>query len=208
MEVSKVLLILNEDFSFKIEDLINLKEIQKISPEKVSILNSLKEMKLIQISDDFKIGKILIGETASVINLINLPNKVSKESLLKILKIKENSIQRLYKQSLYWTIVCDDNLTNKLIDETLRNVKFEDNSMLKYEFTQMKEIQQKLMKKINHSNYLKEADSLKASGNSGLGQYGNDTRKDSKNWKNSVSSSNEAFSWRKKSDYSSNSKDE
>ena len=66
-------------------------------------------------------------------------------------------------------------------------------------------------KKINHQNYLKEADSLKASGANGSVSYSD--RKDSRGGhKNSMNSNgnsnNETLSWRKNSDISVNSKKE
>ena len=143
-----------------------------------------------------------------MINLINVPNKIKKDSLLNILKITENSIERIYKQSLYWTIVCDNRETFKRIDENMRNIKFEENKCLKFEITLFKDIISKISKKINHQSYLKEADTLKGSSNSALNlKDSSEMRKDSKNWKTSTNESS-SLSWRKQSDYSNNSKDE
>lgn len=142
-----------------------------------------------------------------MINLINVPNKIKKDSLLNILKITENSLERIYKQSLYWTIVCDNREIFNRIDENMRNIKFEENKSLKFEITLFKDIISKISKKINHQSYLKEADTLKGSSNSALSVKDNgEIRKDSKNWKTSTNES--SLSWRKQSDYSNNSKDE
>jgi hypothetical protein len=208
LEVSNALHIINEDFSFKVEEFLNLKEVQKISTDSELILKLLKRLKFIKLSDD-DTAQIIFSESAKIINLINVPNKIGRESLMKILKITEESIDRFYKQSLYWIIVCDGKETSNKLDETMRNIKFEDNSHLKFEVSLIKDIKIVIAKKINHHNYLKEADSLKAGG-SGLGvSNGNlGDRKDSRGWRNSLNSSNEAFSWRKKSDYSNSSKDE
>ena len=130
--------------------------------------------------------------------------------MLKILKISEESLERFYKQSLYWIIVCDKkNIFDKL-DETLRNIKFEDNNQLKFEITLIKDAKKIAEKKINHHNYLKEADNLKASGANGSVSYPDrkDSRGGYKNSTNSNGNNNETLSWRKKSDYSVNSKDE
>lgn len=160
-------------------------------------------------SQDNKTANINFCESVKIINLINVPNKIGREALMNVLKIKEDSIERLYKQSLYWTIVCDNKEINLKLDETMRNIKFEDNNPLRFEITLIEEVKQLLSKKINHNNYLKEADSLKAAGASGLGVSGSyGDRKDSRGWKNSLGASGEALGWRKKSDFSSSSKDE
>lgn len=209
LEVSKVLSILHDNFTFKIDEFLNLKEVQKLSTEKDLILSLLKEFKFLKISEDEKTSHLVIAESEKIINLINVPNKISKEALMTVLKIRENMIERLYKQSLYWTIVCDNKEVFNKLDETMRNIKFEDNNPLRFEITLIEEIKKTLSKKIGHSNYLKEADSLKAAGACGLGANGLAVdRKDSRGWKCSIGANNEALSWRKKSDFSASSKDE
>ena len=130
--------------------------------------------------------------------------------MLKILKISEDDIERFYKQSLYWIIICDKkNIFDKL-DETLRNIKFEDNNPLKFEISFIKDSKKIAGKKINHQNYLKEADSLKASGANGSVSYTD--RKDSRGMhKNSINSNgntDDKLSWRKNSDIAVNTKKE
>ncbi len=171
------------------------------------VLNLIKEFNFLKFSEDCKTVSLIFCESTKIFNLINVPHKIVKEALMNVLKIKENMIQRLYKQSLYWTIVCDDKNTNNKLDETMRNIKFEDNNPLRYEFTLISEIKNLLLKKIHHNNYLKEADSLKASGAHGANCHTGD-RKDSRGWKGSIGANNESLSWRKKSDLSSSSKDE
>lgn len=209
LEVSKVLSILHDNFTFKLDDLLNLKEIQKLSTDRDVILGLLKEFKFLKISEDEKTAHFVFSEAEKIINLINVPNKIGREALMNVLKISESMIQRLYKQSLYWTIVCDNKEVFNKLDETMRNIKFEDNNPLKFEITLIEEIKKTICKKINHQNYLKEADSLKASGANGLAAHGHSgDRKDSRGWKGSIGANNEALSWRKKSDISASSKDE
>ena len=131
-----------------------------------------------------------------------MPHKISKESMLKILKISEEQIERFYKQSLYWIIVCETKKVFDKIDETMRNIKFEDNNPLKFEISYVKDTKKITEKKINHHNYLKETDNLKANGTNISTSYPD--RKDSRGIYTNPTN-NEALSWRKKSDYSSNS---
>jgi hypothetical protein len=161
----------------------------------------------IKLSEDESSAKIIFNESSKIINLINVPHKITKESILKIFKITEEQIERLYKQSLYWIIICEGKTIFDKLDETMRNIKFEDNNPLKFEFSLVKDMKTIASKKINHQNYLKETDSLKASGANGAMNYTD--RKDSRRGsKFSENSNNEALSWRKKSDYSASSKEE
>ena len=205
LEVSNALSIVNDNFIFKIDEFLNLNNLQKLSTNRTLILSLLQEFKFIKVSEDEKTAQLFFTDSEKIINLINVPNKIGKEALMNVLKINESMIQRLYKQSLYWTIVCDNKQIFNKLDETMRNIKFEDNNPLRFEITLIEEIKKTLSKKISHQNYLKEADSLKASG----ANHGNTgDRKDSRGWKGSIGANNEALSWRKKSDFSANSKDE
>lgn len=172
------------------------------------IKKCLKKLTYLEISEDESKGKIIFNDTSKMISLINVPHKITKDSMLKILKISEDSIERFYKQSLYWIIVCNQKTIFDKLEETLRNIKFEDNNPLKFEIAFLLDSKKIAEKKINHQNYLKEADNLKASGVNGSVSYPD--RKDSRGvYKNSGNSgNNEALSWRKKSDYSVSSKEE
>jgi hypothetical protein len=167
-----------------------------------TIKKSLKKLTFLKISEDENSAKIIFKESSKIISLINVPHKITKESMLKILKISEQQIERFYKQSLYWIIVCDTKNVYDKLDETMRNIKFEDNNPLKFEISFVKDAKNITEKKINHHNYLKETDNLKASGTNGSISYPD--RKDSRGiYTNGTN--NEALSWRKKSDYSVNS---
>ncbi len=141
-------------------------------------------------------------------NFINVPNKMNKQQLSELLEIKDGDIKRLYKQSLYWVMISENKDFNENFEQKLRTIKFEE-SNLKFDITLGKNIKKQIMKKIQHYTYIKETDDLKAPGNSS----GSNSRKESfargeKCSVNSNSNNNEAFSWRKKSDVSNNSKDE
>jgi hypothetical protein len=188
-----------------------MKEVQKISNDSDSLKKSLKKLTFLKFSEDENSTKIIFNESSKIISLINVPHKITKESMLKILRISEEQIERFYKQGLYWIIVCEGKNIYDKLDETMRNIKFEDNNPLKFEVGFLKDYKIIAGKKINHHNYLKETDNLKASGLSGSTSYPD--RKDSRGACKLSSGSNgngnnEALSWRKKSDYSVNSKDE
>lgn len=202
---------MDENLNFKIDEFLNLKETQKLSNDPELIKKCLRNLSFLKFSDSEKEAKIIFkendSENSKIINLINVPHKITKECMAKILKLsEEKNVERFYKQSLYWIIVVSDKNTYNKIDETMRNIKFEDNNPLKFEVSYVNDMKKIAEKKISHQNYLKEANDLKASGAMGASYP---DRKDSRGYKysNNSGNGNEALSWRKKSDYSVNSGD-
>jgi hypothetical protein len=89
-------------------------------------------------------------------------------------------------------------------EKKLIAIKFEENN-LKYDITSGKILKKQILKKIQHYNYIKETDDLKAlSPNTRKESFSRASDKISTN----ALSNSESFSWRKKSDMSNNSKDE
>ena len=186
------------------DDLYSLKDIHKNAETKDSLLDILKSL---QSEGVLKLNEkgdatILLSEEFTVYNFINVPNKMGKEELIAHLQVNEADIKRIYKQSLYWFLVSE----NPQLEALIKTIKF-DTEDLKYDITTSKMIRRQLMKKIQHFNYIKETDDLKASSP-------NNNRKDSivkeksERYNSNVSNTSEHFSWRKKSDLSTNSKDE
>jgi hypothetical protein len=201
LEVSKVCSILTDELHFKVDDLYSLKEISKSVSSKenlVEILNTLASEGLLKINEKGE-GQILLSDEFTVFNFINVPNKVSREELLKALELQDSEVKRLYKQSLYWVLVSENPETNAKLEKLLKNFKLGDVE-IKHDQTSSKMIRKQIIKKIHHLNYMKETDELKASSPNG-------NRKDSVREKLG-SNASEHFSWRKKSDMSTNSKDE
>jgi hypothetical protein len=203
--LSKVCSILNEELCFKIDDLWQLKQINSIIPTKEELLNCLTQLqneKILEVSSEQIYCKILLNENYVLYNLINVPNKINKKQLIDLLKINENNVSRLYKQSLYWILVSEDTYLNNIFEQTLKNIVFEEGKNLKYEITNSSNLRKPILKKIQNLNYMKETNELKASPENVKKEYVNQN-------KLSTNSNSEAFSWRKKSDISSSSgKDE
>ena len=201
LEVSKVCSILTDELNFKVDEFYSLKEISKVVSSKenlIDILNTLASEKLLKINDKGE-GQILISDEFTLFNFINVPNKLSREELLKALDLGESQIKRLYKQSLYWVLVSEIPETNAHLEKILKQFKLGDVE-IKHDQTSNKMIRKLITKKIHHFNYMKETDDLKACSPNGA-------RKDSVREKLG-SNASEHFSWRKKSDLSTNSKDE
>lgn len=157
---------------------------------------------LIKLSSSGEV-QVVLSEEFNLYNLINVPNKMTNSEVLNLLALQESEVRRIYKQSLYWYIVIDDNSVNAKLRQLLesRTVKVNDLD-LKYDLTPARSLRKTIMKKTQHLNYIKETDDLKASSPQS-------NRKDSevKNYNSNLSNTSEHFSWRKKSDVSNNSND-
>jgi hypothetical protein len=164
LEVSKVCSVLTDNLSFKIDALFNLKEILKYVDTKENLLEILKSLDFIKLRNNQTEGQYELNGSSVVYNLINVPYKLNAEKLLALLNLTPNSkeVTRLYKQSLCWTLVSDDDQFNKNIEKKLKAIKFEeDDKVLKYDISPMINIKKKISKKVQQQNYLRETDLLK-----------------------------------------------
>lgn len=191
--MSKVNSVLSDSLVFKIDALFGLKEVAKCVETKENLIECLKTLDFIKLRNNQTEGQYNISETEVVYNLINVPYKLNSEKLLLLLDVDSNSkkIDRLYKQSLCWTFVSNDEQFNKDIEKKLKTIKFEDDKILKYDINAMTNIKKKITKKVQQHNYLRETDLLKA--NSSIQS---EIKKDS----NSNNANKEAQAWRRGSE--------
>jgi hypothetical protein len=157
-----------------------------------------------------------MSEDFTIYNLLNIPNKMTKDGLTELLQLKQGDFTRVYKQSLYWILVSENVEFNLTAEKNLKSLKIDD-ANLRYDITSSKMVKRSILKKIQHHNYMKETDDLKANSSP---NGGSNYRRDSKNYnekKGSISGniekstnagSGDGFSWRKKSDVSTNSREE
>jgi hypothetical protein len=199
--MSKVTSIMSEDLTFKIDDLFNLKDMQRIVSTKDELIEHLSQFsEFLKIDTNTGICKFQISEALIIYNFINFQNKSTKEQLIGLLGIEEKDILRFYKQSLYWTLVVEsEDIANK-IDEIVKTVKLEDDKPMRFEKNNGKTIIKQILKKIQCHHYAKDTNELKGSNNNS--DFGKSIRKDSYNKSTNQNSDN--FSWRKKSDVSEN----
>jgi hypothetical protein len=197
--MSKVTTVMIEDLSFKIDDLYNLKEIQRIVSSREELIEQLSQFpEFLKIDTNAGVCKFEFYENLIVYNFINVQNKVTKEQLIDLFGIEEKETLRFYKQSLYWTLVVENEELGNKIDEKIKTVKLEDDKPLRFEKTNGKTIIKQILKKIQCHHYAKDTNELKGSNN----DNGKGIRKDSYNKSTNQNSDN--FSWRKKSDISEN----
>ena len=194
LDCSKVCSILTDDLTFKLDDLLKLGEIQKITTDKnilISLLNEVETHHKVIEKDknDDNLYHILLFDNFTLYNLINVPNKITKRELLLLLNLNNEDIVRLYKQSLFWILICENPSVNSVLEEKLKNIIFEDDKILKFETTPSKAVKKNIYKKMQHLTYLKDTNELKANSPGIISKEVIIKRE---------SCSNEAFSWRKK----------
>ena len=196
-QYSKVITILNEDFSFDAKELFSLKEITKIFDTKDALCLYLthlskQEKPIISINEDFTKCTLLIDENSMFYQFINLPPDFNETSVKESLGIKDSDYLRLYKFSLFWVMVTNNTefITN------FEKTKFEiviDEKKLKCNVTSAAMLKNVIKAIIEKRNYNKETEALKNS----LGAGNNSQKKESKK-------SDDSMSWRKKSDNDDN----
>ena len=188
LEDSKILSILSEDFNFKLDDFINLKEVQKISTEKEEIISLLKQMKFITFNETFDSCFISIPEEFTLISLLNVPSSVqNKSDLISMIKVQE--FDRLYKKNFFiWYLIIQVNQIENILND-LKSVHIKEvislsktKEKLKFEVYSNQVIKKNVIKRLQNINYHKETSGLKS--NQSM---------------NSSNNNSENGSWRKKS---------
>ena len=190
-QFSKVTTILNEDFTFKVDELYSLKEIQKITPTKELLLSALNTLSLsknpiIAFIPSKNEGKILINDKLILYTFINIPSEFTEMKVKEFLEIKDEEIIRLYKQSLFWILACDNNIINDKLDKKIKNLKVEEEKNLKCNISSSTMLKNAISKMIQKYIYSKETNDLSVKS-----EKKNEKEKDDDN-----------MSWRKKSDFS------
>jgi hypothetical protein len=79
LDNSSVSNLLNEQFSFKINYLLELKEISKYVQTKEILINLLKKCDFLKISTDSEIATYDLPERIIVFSILNIPPKMNKK---------------------------------------------------------------------------------------------------------------------------------
>ena len=211
LDSSKILTFITEpnNLSFKVTDLLSIKEVSKYTSEKDELIPLLSKIDYIKLSENKERVSILIPENFAVFSLLNVPQKMTEEELIKLISIPKENFLRIYKKSLFWVIVTNreadnydnsNNFSTSEIENKLKNVEFSDGGKLRYDYMTKGGLIKSINKQIQTSNYHKESHELKASGGQANGN--SSSRKISSNAYNSNNkdrTNSEALSWRKKS---------
>ena len=194
-QFSKVTSIITEDFYLTVDNLLTLKETQKITSSKTELISYLEMLSnetnpIIAFNNSSKTEvQILLPENTVLYTFINIPFSYTVQNVMEFLQLKTTDYSRLYKQSLFWVLVSTNDAFNASFDKVYKTLKVEEDKPLKCNVTSARMLRNAIVKTIQHdNNYMKDTGSLKASGSGSR--------------KNSTNVQGESMSWRKKSDVS------
>jgi len=190
-QFSKVTTILNEDFQFKVSELYELKEIQKIFSSKEELIESLDsishyENPIISFDKEKEEGKVKIDELLMLYSFVNLPSNFNENEVKEFLNLKDGDYIRLYKQSLFWILVSENEEFNENFEKYFKKLKVEDDKNLKCNMTSGPMLKNAIHKIIQKNIYSKEIKDLSVK----------NTEKKEK------IKEDDSMSWRKKTDVS------
>ena len=196
-QFSKMISILNEDFSFKGEDLYSLKEISKLFETKEILYSYLLHLSkldnpVINVNEDYSKCQINISDKLVYYQFINIPPEYNIERVKLLLDIKDDDYIRLYKSSIFWVLISDKDDFNQKLEKSLKDITVDkEEKKLKYNITSSYMIKKMVKKEIDKRLYKQETENLK--NNIGKTNEKNEEFNRSKK-------SDDSMSWRKKSD--------
>ncbi len=161
-------------------------------------MSLLSAVKFIQISPNKELAHYEIEPKIAVFSLLNVPQKMTKEELLTLTKLDPANLLRVYKKSLFWIIVVDENLSFNITKTKLKDLRADDFSdgSLKFDSSNFASLMKSVQKILQNRDYQKEASDLKAEKRNSTANNMNNYNSNSSNKERTNS---EAFSWRKKS---------
>ena len=195
LDFSKVISILNEDFTFKGNDLYSLKEITKLFTTKEMLFSYLTYLSkqvnpIITVNEDFSKCQIIINDKMVYYQFVNIPTEFNSEKVKMLLGINETDYSRLYKSSIFWVLISEKEEFNIKFETVLKDVSIDkEGKKLKYNITPAHMIKKMAKKQIDKRIYNKETEHLK------IIEKNNDFNRSKK--------IDDSMSWRKKSDSNS-----
>jgi len=193
-QFSKIISILNEDFSFKGEDLFSLKEISKLFETKEILYSYLLHLSkldnpVINVNEDYSKCQINISDKLVYYQFINIPPEYNIERVKLLLDIKDDDYLRLYKSSIFWVLISEKDDFNEKMEKSLKEITVDkEEKKLKYNITSSYMIKKMVKKEIDKRLYKQETENLKNNINEKNEEF------------NRSKKSDDSMSWRKKSD--------
>jgi hypothetical protein len=198
LDFSKIISILNEDFSFSGNDLYLLKEISKLFSNKELLFKYLiylskQKNPIITVNEDFSKCQLIINDNMVYYQFVNIPTEYNSERVKLLLGINEEDYSRLYKSSIFWVLISEKEDFNKKFENVLKEILVDkEGKKLKYNITSASMIKKMAKKQIDKRIYNQETESLKNNEKNNI--KNNDFNRSKK--------SDDSMSWRKKSDLS------
>ena len=173
---------MSEQYSVKISDLLNQKEVNKFITDKEKLILLLKKnCEFLKFSEDDETMTYILPENSVVFSILNIPPKMNKEEVKKNIELINLQYNRLYKRGFYWILSTMDKETIICVQNSLRELNFED-VKVKYSIKNKNQLYQIMKEQIDKISYQKESKNL--------GVNNNSKRKSSDD-------NSDAFSWRK-----------
>ena len=185
----KVLNLLNDQLTFKISALLELKEISKYCNELSRLKELIKYCEFLQVSDDGESATYQFLDNLTSFTILNIPISAKKEEVKNHLELVNLSYNRLYKSGFYWMLATYDQETVICVKNSLLTLHLEDDIKIKFEIKNKIQIKRNIMHQIDRINYQKEESNL------GVPKKSYDESEELANKKTSDDS--EAVSWRK-----------
>ena len=198
LDFSKVISILNDDFTFNGNDLYSLKEISKLFASKDLLFNYLTHLSkqknpIISVNEDLSKCQIIISDKMIYYQFVNIPIDYNNERVKMLLGINEGDYSRLYKSSIFWVLISENDEFNNKLENVLKDILVDkEGKKLKYNITSAQMIKKMAKKQIEKRLYNQETENLK----------NNEKNKIKENNFNKNKKSDDSMSWRKKSDLS------
>ena len=184
---SRITSIISEQYSIKIDELLNQKEISKYITEKEHLITILKKYcEFFKFSENDQVITYDLPENMSVFAILNIPPKMGKDEVFNNLELINLQYNRLYKRGFYWVICTTDKETVICVQNSLRTLTFDD-MKTKYDLQNKNQIWKLIKDQIDKISYQKES--------KGLGVGNKNNYKNKSNHKSSNGS--DALSWRK-----------
>lgn len=174
------------------------------------LLEILENFAFLEISEDQETITYFINDNLISFSIINIPQKVTKNELLKKLEIEDVHDSRLFKKSIFWILTLNaKGEKREKLEKKIKSCNFENDlpgsskSDIKYDIITKGDLMKTFLKQIQTNSYKKESVSLKAPENS-LGKNGIIPEKKDSNVSNGCptvkdGNASDAFSWRKQS---------
>ena len=141
LDFSKVISILNDDFTFSGNDLYSLKEITKSFESKEILFNYLAYLSkrnnpIISVNDDFSKCQLIIKDNLIYYQFVNIPSEYNSERVKLLLGLNDEDYSRLYRSSIFWALIVEKEEINKKLEESLKDISVDkEGKKLKYNIT-------------------------------------------------------------------------
>ena len=158
---SKIVSIIQDKYTIKIDDLLNQKEISKYIKDKTELISIIKKhcefFKFLETDDEYI--SYNIPDNNTIFSILNIPPKLKKEEVYKNLELINLKYNRLYKNGFYWNLSTTDKETVICVQNSLRTLTYDDMKP-KYSIKNKTQILELIKEQVEKISYQKEVKNL------------------------------------------------